>query len=367
MRILCVIDTFKIGGGAQTQMAGLATMLKSYGHDVVALSYYNNPPEVSFEPYLKESGVEYKCLDNAINIYDKLVGVKSVITEFNPDTVIAYIDGPTSICCLIKALGGNFRLIVSERNVTQNITFKERLKFHLYRFADVIVPNAYSQERFIKYRYPFLADKVCTISNFVDTEVFHPKEYADDCVKKTLEILIVARVNPQKNVLNFLLALDIVRSYNIEFHVDWYGNPTHGYYEKCISLVRNLNLNNNISFYDAIKNIDCIYTNDKYDVYCLPSLFEGCPNTLAEAMACGLPILCSDVCDNAMYVNSGVNGFLFNPKLPQDIANAILAFSKTNTKIRDKMGSNGRAIAQEKLSKKAFIAKYLNIINGCLL
>lgn len=362
MRILCVIDTFRIGGGAQTQLAGLAEMLKSSGHDVVVLSYYRNPPEVSLEPYLKASGVVYKCLDNANSMYDKFVGVKGVIARFNPDTVIAYIDGPTSICCMLKAIGGKFRLIVSERNVTQNISIKDKFKFQLYRFADIIVPNAYTQERFIRCKYPFLADKVYTIPNFVDTDLFHPKESISNHEKKQLEILVVARVNPQKNVLNFLIALDIVRACKLNFHVDWYGKQTPGYYEKCTSLVRNLNLNDNISFYDAVKNINRIYVDDKYDVYCLPSLFEGCPNTVGEAMACGMPILCSDVCDNAMYVNFGVNGSLFNPRSPDDIANAILAFSKIDSNVRKDMGSNSRIIATEKLSKEAFISKYLNII-----
>ena len=362
MRILCVIDTFRIGGGAQTQLAGLAVMLKSRGHDVATLSYYKNSPDVSCEPYLEDNGVVNICLDEANNMFDKFIGVKRAIADFEPDTVIAYIDGPTSICCIIKALGGKFRLIVSERNVTQSISFKEKVKFWLYRFSDLIVPNAHSQERFIKNNYPYLADKVCTISNFVDTAVFQyrkPLMYID---KRQLEILVVARINPQKNVLLFLDALNILRKKGFSFHVDWYGRSSLKYFEICMSHLEELGLEKHISFYDAVKNINAIYVNNKYDVYCLPSLFEGCPNTIGEAMSCGLPILCSNVCDNSICVKCGVNGFLFDPSSPEDICNAIIAFSQTTFAERVKMGENSRQIAIEKLSKDAFVARYLEII-----
>ena len=73
MRILCVIDTFRIGGGAQTQLAGLAVMLKSRGHDVATLSYYKNSPDVSCEPHLEDNGVVNICLDEANNMFDSLL------------------------------------------------------------------------------------------------------------------------------------------------------------------------------------------------------------------------------------------------------------------------------------------------------
>lgn len=362
MKILCVIDTFRIGGGAQTQMAGLAAMLKSYGHNVVALSYYKNPPEKSFEPYLKESGVIYKCLDRAYCMYDKLIGVKQVIADFSPDTVIAYIDGPTSICCILKALGGRFRLIVSERNVTQRISFRERVKFHLYRFADVIVPNAYAQERFIINKYPFLSSKLHTISNFVDTDIFYPAKTTDKIDKERLDILVVARINPQKNILRFLDTLNILLKRNVPFHVDWFGRPSLMYFEECLCRIKDLKLEENISFYDAVKDIDNVYRNSKYDVYCLPSLFEGCPNTLGEAMASGLPVLCSNVCDNSIYVKSGENGLLFDPLSSEDMSNTIIAFSNISFENRVRMGENSRRISMEMLSKEVFISEYLKII-----
>lgn len=356
-----MIDTFQIGGGAQTQLAGLSAMLKSRNNEVIALSYYKVPEEQSFEPYLREHGIQYICLDNVKSMVEKIYGTKKIISQYNPDTVVAYIDGPTTICCILKAMGVKFHLIVSERNVTQKLNIKERIKFNLYRFSDVIVPNSYTQANFIKRHYPFLIKKVHTISNFVDTDIFYPQNFIYDG-HNCLNILVVARIDPQKNVFRFLDAMSLLKNRHFDFHVDWFGKPTSGYFQDCIDKVHSLNLDSYISFHEAIKNVNYLYTDSKYDVYCLPSLFEGCPNTIGEAMACGLPVLCSDVCDNSIYVKNGENGLLFNPTSVSNIAETIISFSRLSEETKISMRYNNRLIAMKKLSKMAFITEYIKII-----
>lgn len=361
-KILCIIDTFKIGGGAQTQLAGLAVMLQERGYDVTALSYHDVVPEQSFEPYITSKGVTYICLKDANNMYQKFCGVKRAIDHIKPDTVIAYLDGATAICSILKILGGKFRLIVSERNVTQRLTFKEFIKFQLYRFADKVVPNAFSQEKYIKTRFSFLANKVQTISNFVDTDKFQAPSIIDNKSKKTLEILVVARVNPQKNILRFIDAIAILKSKGLDFHISWFGQKTEDYYQQCITKINKLGVGSYITFYPATKDVNKIYSDNRYDVFCLPSLFEGCPNTIGEAMSSGLPILCSNVCDNAIYVEDGVNGFCFDPYDSANIAEAIVGFANTDSNRRMQMRTQSRQRAITLLSKDRFLEKYIDIL-----
>lgn len=357
--VLCIIDTFRIGGGAQTQMAGLCVMLKQHGYDVHALSYHVVEDNNSLNPYLRENGISTSCLVKATNMWSKYQGVKKEIKRINPDTVIAYIDGPTIICSAIKALGGKFRLIVSERNVTQKLTLHERIKFHLYRYADIIVPNAHTQAAFITNNYPRLSNKVRTISNFVDTTKFQIRPSCDTLNEK-LNILIVARVNPQKNLINFIDAINILKKHGLKFHADWYGKKDKEYFTQCCARIEQHGLSDYIHFYDATKDINKIYCAPKYDVFCLPSLFEGCPNTLAEAMSCGLPVVCSDVCDNGRYVDG--NGILFNPLDVNSITESIIKFTTLSASDREKMGRISRERAEKYLSAKSFIKNYMGII-----
>ncbi len=59
------------------------------------------------------------------------------------------------------------------------------------------------------------------------------------------------------------------------------------------------------------------------DIFCFPSLREGLPSTLIEAMACGMPILASDIRGNRDLVTQGVGGCLYAPHDTAGFADGI--------------------------------------------
>ena len=60
------------------------------------------------------------------------------------------------------------------------------------------------------------------------------------------------------------------------------------------------------------------------DIFVLPSVSEGLPNVLLEAMAARLPIVATEVGGVPSIVKNGINGFLVEPKNPSQIAQSIL-------------------------------------------
>ena len=98
------------------------------------------------------------------------------------------------------------------------------------------------------------------------------------------------------------------------------------------------------------------------DVFCLPSLYEGFPNVVCEAMSCSKPIACSNVCDNPDIVQNGVNGLLFDPKQPHKIYQALKQMVDMTYEERMRWGQQSRSIAESLFSQDAFVAKYIQLI-----
>ena len=362
-RILCLIDTLGIGGGAERQMAGLAKFLCEKGYEVDIVKYYNN--NEGYAELNDYSGPKIIQLHPQNNRLSKLIAIKRHIKSAGGyDWVIAYKDGPTVISCLLKLLGGKFRLIVSERNTNQTISQTDKFKFFLYRVADYVVPNSYAQADFITQNFPAIQDKVVTITNFTNTTHFTPVEgvYNDK-----LNILTVGRITPQKNVLKYLESLSLLmrEGYIDKVHFDWYGDAQAGddkYKIECFNKVKELKLQDFIEFHPATKDIVKHY--QACNIFCLPSIYEGFPNVVCEAMSCGKPIVCSRVCDNPHIVQEDVNGLLFDPTDIQSICQTLKKIIEMpGTKLFE-WGENSRTISESMFSKEAFVHKYIELIES---
>ena len=158
-KILCLIDSLG-AGGAQRQLVGLATFLKKQGHDVIVACYHDNRFYVDS---LLSDGVPYVYIKKAHSSTFRLWHVARYIRHVKPDVVISYLATPSICACVAKIFNRSFKLIVSERNTTQYTGRNEKIRFNLFRVADYIVPNAFSQEDYIKKQFPKLSKKVVTI------------------------------------------------------------------------------------------------------------------------------------------------------------------------------------------------------------
>lgn len=359
-RVLCLIDSLRLGGGAERQMIGLSIFLKSRGYEVDLVSYYDHD---SYSELTQQEEIKVTVLPAKKNKWSKLIAVNRYIrSRGGHDCLIAYKDGPAIIGCLLKLIGGNFKLIVSERNTNQKISKKDKLKFALYRWADYIVPNSHAQADFIKKHFPKLSNKVVTITNFTDTDHFYP---INTVANNKIIILTVARIASQKNILNYLEAINLLKQDGFvdKVHFDWYGTIQPGeeiYGETCFKKRIELGVEDMIDFYPATKEIVKHY--QACDIFCLPSIYEGFPNVVCEAMSCGKPVVCSRVCDNPLIVEENANGLLFDPNDVYSIYTTlkqIIKFSQSQLKI---LGKHSRDIAELKFSKEAFVQNYINII-----
>lgn len=77
-------------------------------------------------------------------------------------------------------------------------------------------------------------------------------------------------------------------------HFYWYGDKQHhpDYYAQVEAEYQRLDIADYMTLNGPESHIEEEY--QKADAFCLPSLYEGYPNVVAEAMSCGLPVICSN-------------------------------------------------------------------------
>ena len=354
-----VLFTDSLGaGGAQRQLCGLAVMLKRLEYDVTVLTYGSSD---FYKGYLDDNHIRNIVVGNSFGPIQRILAIKKFLKEENPHWVIAYQETPSLIASFIKFSGIDFKLLVSERNTTQQLKLIDKARFFLYRYANVIVPNSYSQENFLASRYEWMKKKLCTITNFVDLDNFSFNSHIRNDIPL---IVIAASIWPPKNSIGFIEALRLLAKKNILFKVKWYGysEANEDYFKLAQAKIDEYQLSEYIELLPKTKHIQEVYRQSDY--FCLPSFYEGVPNVIAEAMSTGRPILCSNVCDNPRYVVEGVNGFLFDPNNPENMAEQILKGLSVSDQVYDQMCQESRKRAEEMLSMETFINKYIEIIEG---
>ena len=360
IRLLLFIDSLG-AGGAQRQLTGLACLLKEKGYSVKVATYYDHP---FYKYLLDENQVEYECF----RVNSKLCLPKLVrcIRRFKADVVISFQTDPNALACIAAKVCGT-KLIVSERNTHQEINWKDKIIFQLYRLADYVVPNSYSEKDFIEKHFPHLKSKTQTIPNFVDLKRFSPtdsKEY-----NQGLLILSVASVKASKNTKNFIKAYHEAFMRVCRAKVIWYGvNPkqndlatNYAYANECQAMIEELGIGDFFKLMPKRQDIENAYR--EADIFCLPSHFEGTPNVICEAMASGLPVMASNVCDNPYFVKSEENGWLFDQNNVPEMADVIVNATGGNWDLQA-MGKRSRKFAEDLCSEDIFINRYLNLIKA---
>ncbi len=213
MKVLLFTDNLG-AGGAQRQLVGLTVLLKNRGYTVKICCYQ----QINFfEQFLKDNGVEQCVVPNSQNTKLRIPVMARFFSKEKPDYVIAYQETPSIVACVCKMLGCKYKLIVSERTTTQVIHTRDKIRFRLYRFADYIVPNSFTQGEFIAQNYSTLKQCTHVIPNFVDLTKFQPKYHLRGEVPK---IMVAASIVEHKNTLNLIKAGAILKNEGFSFMIN---------------------------------------------------------------------------------------------------------------------------------------------------
>lgn len=110
------------------------------------------------------------------------------------------------------------------------------------------------------------------------------------------------------------------------------------------------------------KNNPVFYLNAS-DMYILPSLWEGFPNALLEAMACGLPSVATKVSGAVEIIQDGFNGFLAEVNNPSDIADKLENLILMKESERKEIGLLARQTVERYYSIEKMVSEYEKLYN----
>ncbi|MCM1141107.1 MAG: glycosyltransferase family 4 protein [Muribaculum sp.] len=354
MRLLFVTESLG-SGGAERQLTGLASILARGGHECTVVTWVDKNFHANT---LAESGVEHILLHPKGRI-DRVIKLASIYKKSRPDAVIAFLPMANETALLASMLCPA-KVIVSERSFTVDWGLRRKLTSLLYRRAFRIVANSYNETHNLKEHIPTLADKILAIPNYVDCSMFHPRV---ECHSKNgvLRLVGVGRVIPSKNILRLIEALAELRKRGFAFNFKWYGATYDSEYLRQVQDATSaLDLQECFELMGECHDMPAAYA--EADAFVMPSLHEGYPNVLVEAMASELTVGASALCEHPYIVKENVNGFLFDPTNIHEIVYAIEKLLTLTPAQRLEMGRRNREKVLANNSIESFKQKYLAIL-----
>ena len=334
-------------GGAQRQLVMLADGLKKLGHYLEMWTYY---PDDFFSAVLHEANITWTIAEKKTRYsLAPVFSLRRKVMNGKFTVVLAFLGTP-SIYSELACIGlAHVKVVVSERNCCLNRWFSvgQLLSSITHLLASNVVVNSQSHFNWMVARFPWLRSRMHVIWNGVDTEVFSTSEWVP--CRKPLRLIGVGRITPQKNLATLISALALCNATGLYVKVEWAGKTDcDSYQREVLKALEREGAESAWVWLGERRDIPALL--QKADALILPSLWEGLPNVICEALSCGLPVLASAVSDNTLLVEHGVRGYTFDPRSAISIARAISKLASLEPHVYLRMRSAARDFALKELT-----------------
>ena len=373
LKILFINNEFPpIGGGGGILTYYLAKNLASLGHKITVLTstYRNLPKEEMVDGFkiIRVSSLRRKKdFSNYIELSSfalssclySLIFVKS----FKPDIIHAFFSVPAGAVAFLinKIYKIPYAVYLGGSDVPGANPIRHK---KIYPFVTPIIKTVLKNACFISACSDRLINllkktlpevRVKKIPNGVDTSVFTPPKKKPKI--PPVIILGVGRMTPRKGFQNLIKAVSILKEKKVlPFKVILIGS---GEYKDFLEREVSKNgLKSIIEFVDSVPYSKLREYYKKAHIFSLPSLAEGMPLAMLEALSCGNAILTTKVAGNEELVKEGLNGYLCKPNDYICLAKRLQDMLSSPKKL-GKMGEESRKIALNYDWKK-LTQKYLH-------
>lgn len=355
-----LLITGMVMGGAERVMATIANELVERGNEVVLVTM-----KEAISAYRLDSRVKFVgangTLENNGGIKRKFElifsGVKGIrfyikkIKENNPDIVISFLTNTNLMAVIInKVLFKNIPVIISERCDPENRgVILTKIYNWIYPKADCIVCQSSKVANYFNSINSNSVVKV--IKNPINEEVI-----SDKIPEKRRKVIVaVGRLNKQKNFSLLIESFNLIKDEFPDYSIEIFGQGPEK--DNLFGLINSLSLDNRIKLMGTRDKV-MQYAYDS-SLYVMSSNFEGFPNALTEAMASGLPVICTDFPTGVAkeLIKDGLNGYIVPVG---DVEKMALAMKNilSDYNLQERMSKENRKIVKV-LNKKQIVDEWV--------
>jgi glycosyltransferase involved in cell wall biosynthesis len=358
-------------GGAEGQIVVLARGFRQRGHDVSVALFYGDGPRAE---ELHDSGIPLFDLKKSgrWDLLPFFIRLLRMTRRIQPDVIYGFLGPPNMSTALLKPFLPRTKMVWGVRSSHVDLQrydwlsrLSYRLECRLSRFADLVICNSWAGLEYAA-AHGFPSDKLTVIHNGLDPDQFAPDPVARERIRREWrvaghEILIgiVARLDPMKDHPTFLQAAAMLVRERQDVRFVCVGDGPEPYAAHLYRLATELGLDGRLIWAGTRHDMTAVY--NALDIASSSSTGEGFSNVLAEAMACGVPCVVTDVGDSALIVDP--TGCVVPPAMA---AALYQGFCKMLTRLSADLRREARASILRRFTNDGLVATTLNALQGLL-
>lgn len=349
MKKIAFISHGLSNGGAERVASILANKFAEMGHEILFLAVYSDKKE-----YVLNTKIVYKYVDSEkrnklIKLANRARNIKNEVTSFGADIVISFLINET----ILLSLETSIPIIYSLRIDPANIMEKPLNR--------ILCPFLYKRSKYVVFQTPDARDyfdKKIRKKGIIIGNPLTPNLPYWSCDKTEKHIITAGRLTKQKNHRLLITSFAKFAKEFPEYQLYIYGNGPLK--EELLAYAKELKVEKQVHLPGYSGNIHELMA--RSSMFVLSSDFEGLSNSMLEALAIGIPSICTDCPPGgaALYINDGENGFL----VPTNDADAICRAMKEIASDKEKASylSNKATSIRSTLDEDVVIGKWKDLL-----
>jgi glycosyltransferase involved in cell wall biosynthesis len=361
-------------GGAERQLTALAAGLDRRRFWPVGRCFYARGPLLG---HLEAAGVPVVDLAKR-GRWDVLpfsLRLLKALRELQPHVLHGYLPVPNMLAAVSRTFVPNMKVVFGVRSAVMELSRYDwlmRLTYGIERWftpqADYIIVNSQAgRYHYAQLGYP--ASKMSVIPNGIDVDTFAPGAAGGEALRQSWHVPLdaplvglVGRLDAMKGHSIFLQAAALLSELFPEARFICVGGGPEFVLARLQATAQRLGIAERVLWAGSHQDMPAVYA--ALDLACNASTGEGFPNSVAEAMACGVPCAVTDVGDSARIV--GETGAVAPPNDPNALASALKKLIELAPGERRALGKTARQRIVENYSLETMLTRTQDALEALL-